>query len=247
MLAECLSSALGYRCIDRDTLVRTAATRRATEYDLRAALEEPPAFPGRFNHTRYVYLALIQAALAEQVRNGRAIYHGLGGHLLLKGAPGLLRLRIIAPMEFRVARAQERVKLNRSDAIEYIRSMDRDRRRWTQFLYGVDWSDPSLYDMLINLEYISIDQACRQVVSLVEEGSFELSPERQAALNDFVLACRIRAELAQNPHTLNLEVEVECRAGSVTVWGDSLEDADAIETVVRSVAGVTDVTTDARA
>jgi cytidylate kinase len=30
--------------------------------------------------------------------------------------------------------------------------MDRDRRKWTQFLYGLDWGQPSLYDLVINLE-----------------------------------------------------------------------------------------------
>ncbi|MFY9728823.1 MAG: cytidylate kinase family protein, partial [Bryobacteraceae bacterium] len=114
-LAERLSKRLGYRCINRDMLVRKAATSRVSEHDLRAALELPPAFPGRFNHTRYVYLALIQAALTEEVRSGCAVYHGLAGHLLLKGAPGLLRLRIIAPMEYRIRMAQERLNLISSE------------------------------------------------------------------------------------------------------------------------------------
>ena len=101
-------------------LVRKAATRRVSEYDLRAALELPPAFPGRFNHTRYIYLALIQAALIEEVRTGRAVYHGLAGHLLLKGAPGLLRLRIIAPMEYRIRTAQQRLNLSRGEVSAHI-------------------------------------------------------------------------------------------------------------------------------
>ncbi|MGA2149539.1 MAG: cytidylate kinase family protein [Bryobacteraceae bacterium] len=74
-LAECLSKRLGYRCIDHDMLVRKAATRRVSEYDLRAALELPPASFGRLNHTRYVYLALIQAALTDEVGTGCAVYH----------------------------------------------------------------------------------------------------------------------------------------------------------------------------
>lgn len=143
-IAECLGRKLGYRCIDRAMLVQRAATRRVSEYDLLAALESPPAFPGRFNHTRYIYLALIQAGLTGDVRTGRAIYHGLAGHLLLKGAPGLLRLRIIAPMDYRIRMARDRLRPGRSEVIAHIEAMDRDRRRWTQFLYGVDWGEPSL-------------------------------------------------------------------------------------------------------
>jgi cytidylate kinase len=245
MLAECLARTLEYPCIDRDKLVKSAATRRVSELDLRAAMEEPPAFPGRLNHRRYIYLALIQAALMDQVRAGKAVYHGLAGHLLLRGAPGMLRLRIIAPLEFRVGMAQERLKLTRGEAITYIDRMDHDRRRWTQFLYGVDWGDPSLYDLLINLEHVGIEQACRLVVAAIEHGGFEWSPERQAAMNDLALASRVRAELAMNPYTLNVEVEVESRGGSMAIRGDGLDDIEAIRRVASGVPGVAEVTVDA--
>lgn len=241
-LAECLARRLAYRAIDRDALVRRAATRRASEYDLRAALEMPPDFPGRFNHTRYTYLALIQAALAEEVRSGNAVYHGLAGHLLLRGAPGLLRLRIIAPLEYRVRMAQEQVKLGRNEAISHIEAMDRDRRRWTQFLYGVDWGDPAQYDMIINLQTATVDQACHAVASLVEGGAFALTPEGRKALDDLVLASQVRAALAQDPYTLNLEFEIESRGGAIRLQGECAGETAAVRRVVCSVPGVRGVT-----
>jgi cytidylate kinase len=243
-LAECLSRTLGYRSIDRDMLVRKAATRRVSEDDLRAALEQPPSFPGRFNHARYIYLALFQAALTEEVRGGGAVYHGLAGHLLLKGAPSLLRLRIIAPMEYRIRMAQERLNLSRGEVIAHIEAMDRDHRKWTQFLYGVDWGDPSLYDLLINLEHLSVEQACHVVTSMVECGDFELTPEGRAEMDDLALASRVRAQLAQDPFTLNLEVEVQSSGGSISIRGDCTEEAEAIQRVVWAVPGVTGVAVD---
>jgi hypothetical protein len=244
-LAECLSRTLGYRSIDRDTLVRKAATRRVSEDDLRAALVQPPSFPGRFNHARYIYLALIQAALTEEVRGGCAVYHGLAGQLLLKGAPSLLRLRIIAPMEYRIRMAQERLNLSRDEVIAHIEARDRDRRKWTQFLYGVDWGEPSLYDLIINVEHLSIEQACQVAISTVESGGFELSPEGQAAMDDLALASRVRAQLAQDTFTLNLEVEVQSSGGSISIRGGCAEEAEAIQRVVWAIPGVTGLTVDA--
>ncbi len=246
-LAERLSTRLGYRCIDRDMLVRKAATRRVSEHDLRAALELPPEFPGTFNHKRYIYLALIQAALAAEVRTGAAVYHGLAGHLLLKGVPGLLRLRIIAPMEYRVGMAQKQLNLSRSEAIAHIGATDRDRRRWTQFLYGLDWGEPSLYDFIINLERVTLEQACHAVASLVDCGGFELTPDSQAAMEDLALASRVRAALAQDPYTLNLEFAVESRGGSVFVRGDCAEEVEAVQRVVSAVPGVSGLTVKAAA
>lgn len=241
MLAECLSRGLGYPCIDRDSLVERAATRRVSQHDLRTALEEPPVFPGRFSHKRYIYLALIQAALMEEVRRGQAIYHGLAGHLLLSGVPALLRLRIIAPMEFRIRMAEERLNESRAGVIAHIEKMDRDRRQWTQFLYGVDWGDPSLYDLVINLETIGIEKACRLVTSLIEEPDFEFSAARRKAMDDLALASRVRAELATNPFTANIEVEVASSAGSVTIKGNVFEQSEAVQQVASAVPGVTAV------
>ncbi len=239
MLAECLSRRLGYCCIDRDVLAEKASTTRVSQTDIRAALEEPPAVPGRLNHKRYLYLALIQAVLAEQVRGGKAVYHGLAGHLLLKGAPALLRLRIVAPMEFRISMAQERLHLSRDEAISHIAKMDQDRRRWTQFLYGVDWGDPALYDLVVNLERISIEQACSVVISMIEQPEFEFSAERQAEMDDLALASRVRAALALDPFTSNLEVDVEAGRGVVLIRGSLFEQIEQVERVAGAIPGVT--------
>jgi cytidylate kinase len=242
MLAECLSRRLGYCCIDRDVLAEKAATSRVSQRDIRAALEEPPVIPGRFHHRRYLYLALIQASLAEAVRSGKAVYHGLAGQLLLKGAPTLLRLRIVAPLELRIHMARERLNLTRDEAITHIGKVDQDRRQWTHFLYGVDWGDPALYDLVINLERISIEQACALVISLTEQPEFEFSPEYQAEMNDLVLASRVRAELALNPFTSNLEVDVKASGGEVLVRGSLYEEVEPVERVVGSICGVTRLT-----
>jgi len=242
MLAERLSRRLGYCCIDRDVLAEKASTARVSQRDIRAALEEPPAVPGRFNHRRYLYLALIQAALVEEVRSGKAVYHGLAGHLLLKGAPTLLRLRIVAPLELRIRMAQERLSLGRDEAITHIEKMDQDRRRWTRFLYGVDWGDPALYDLVVNLERISIDNACCLVISMLEQPEFEFSPERQAEMNDLSLASRVRAQLALHPFTANLEVDVEASAGRVLIRGSLYEQVEEVERVVGAISGVTGLT-----
>jgi hypothetical protein len=180
--------------------------------------------------------------LLKEVRTGRAIYHGLAGHLLLRGAPGLLRLRIIAPMEFRIRMAQDRLKLSASAAVGHIEKMDHDRRQWTQFLYGVDWGDPALYDLVINLEEITIEQACLLVISMLEQGGFEWTPERQTMVDDLALASRVRAELAVNPFTSNLEVDVKASGGAVSVRGDFFEQSEAVLRVALAVPGVTGLT-----
>lgn len=243
MLAECLAERLGFRCIDRDVIVERAAASGVSQEELRDALQKPPSFLERFQHKKYVYLALIQAALAEEVRTGRAVYHGNAGHLLLSGGSPVLRVRIVAPLEFRLKMAQDRLKFSRDEALAYIEKMDQHRRKWTHYLYGVDWGDPSLYDIVLNLEHISIEEACNILVATVRERCFTLTPQCQARMNDLAIASRVRANLALNPPTSGLEVEVTATEGRVRIRGRlaGLEQLEEVRRVATDARGVVEV------
>ncbi len=242
LLAECLSHRLGYRCVDRDVVVERAAAsgRGVTQEKIRLALEKPPGFFERLGHTRYIYLALVQAALAEEVRTGKAVYHGHAGHLLLPGGPHLLRTRIIAPLEHRIETVQDQLKYSRSEASAYIEKMDDDRRKWTRFLYGVNWEDPSLYDLVINLEHLNIEGACDLISSVALEHCFEFTPECRQVMDDFVLASQVRAELALDPATSELEVETAADRGHLSIKGKlrSVQQLASVKRVAAAVPGV---------
>jgi len=248
ILAECLARQLEYRCIDRDVIVERAAASGISQEELRNALEKPPTLLERFQHRKYLYLTLIQAALTEEVRNGRVVYHGNAGHLLLRPGGPVFRLRIIAPLEFRIKMCQDRLRLNRNEAVAYIQRMDQDRQKWTHYLYGVDWGDPAHYDLVINLEHVSIDSACDMIVSYIQRQScHQFGPACQAFMNDLALASQVKAKLALHPPTSDLEVEVVAEGGRVWIRG-RVARPDQIEhvgQVGRSVPGVTDLNLDA--
>ena len=238
-LAECLARRLNYRCIDRDVLAQRTSIRTISPDEILAALETPPANAlSTLNHRKYLYLALIQAAILDEVSKGDAVYHGLAGHLLLQGGLAVFRLRVIAPMEFRISVAQERMKLSRQAVIAQIEKIDEHRSKWTRYLYGVDWEDPSLYDLVINLQHISVEQACRLVVGMIREGGFKFPAKQEALMNDFILASRVRAALAKDALTSNLEVEVESRAGEITIKGELCEQNEEVQRVAATVPGV---------
>ena len=243
MLAESLAQRLGYRCIDRDQIIQKAAAWGVSQDDLRTAIERPPTFLGQSQHTKYIYLAYIQAALTEEVRTGNAIYHGLAGHLLLGKGPHILRTRIIAPMEFRIGRLQDRLKCNRQEAIAYIEKMDDDRRKWTRFLYGVDWADASLYDIVLNLEQMNLEEACDVICAASQLKYFEFTPESQRTMNDLATASHVKANLAMDPATSNVQFEVVAQGGSVSIKGDIVGPAQAkkVGSLVMAVPGVTKV------
>ena len=246
-LAECLATKLGYRCIGRETIVERAAASGVSHEELLAALLNPPGFLERFQHKRYQYLTLFQAALAEEVKDGRVVYHGNAGHLMLKGVPAVLRIRIIAPIEMRRALVEERLKLTSNEALDYIQKMDEGRKKWTQYLYGVDWEDPALYDLVVNLEHMDIEEACEAIGALTQTRKcFELSPDCRAELEDVAVGSRVRANLAMNSSTSHLEVEVNAKAGHVSIRGKVTEigELDEVRRIAMAVPGVTGLNLD---
>jgi cytidylate kinase len=244
LLAEYLARKLGYRCISRDQLLDKAAAQGGVSEDyLRQALESAPASATELKRARSIYLIVLQAALLEEVKNGRAIYHGLAGHILLKEVPHVLRVRLIAPMDVRVAIMQDRMKLPRKEAIAHIQKKDQDRRKWTRFLYGVDWEHPSNYDVVLNLDHLNLDQACDFVYSMLQESSFQTTAEHRRIMQDLATAARIRASLALDPATTDAAVEVQAHGGVVSIQGKIAcrEQGREIARIARAVRGVNEV------
>ncbi len=92
--------------------------------------------------------------------------------------------------------------------------MDESRVKWTRFLYDVDWRDPSLYDLVINLDSIGIESACEMIVCTLNQKEFVESPESRIIIEDFLLASRVKAELAGHDRTKGLELEVSAEKGN---------------------------------
>lgn len=243
-LAETLAQSLNYRCIDRDVLVQRTSIQKASPIEFFADLDMPPSSDlCTLNHRRYVYLALLKAAIAEEANLDNVVYHGLVGHLLFPASLPVLSIRVIAPMEYRILEIQQRMGLNRVQALAHIAKVDNDRGKWTRYLYGIDWQDPSIYDLVINLQNVGVKQACHVITAMIREGGFEFTaPHYQAILKDFVLSSRIRAALAEDCMTSNLEVEIDSREGQVTIKGDCSDQAEEVQRVAAAVPGVLSVT-----
>lgn len=250
-LAQCLAKTLNYPILGREILVEAAAKLGVKEETLVAKFEKSPSLWARLTSERRLYLVAVQAELAERCVEGNLVYHGHAGHLLLKGIPNVLRVRLIAPIEMRIRTVMEKQRLTRKEAEEYIKAVDEERIRWTKFIYGVDWRDPSLYDIIINLEKLSIETACGMIADVVTQKEFEMTEQVKKTLNDFILACRIRNALASDNQTKGMELEVRCNDGVAEISGEmpapgmlthtSSKGEQEIRRVVSSVPGVKSV------
>jgi cytidylate kinase len=245
-LANCVSATLGYPILGREVLVAAAKKLDVSEEILTQKIVRGPGVWESLTSNRRLYVVAVQAALAEHLDKGNLVYHGYAGHLLLKGVPTVLRVRLIAPLEMRVRSVMERQHLNRDAAVEYITKVDHERIRWTQFIYGVDWSDPSL-----NLENMSMQTACAMIAAVVAQPEFALTDAARKAIVDFQLVCKVKTALATNALTRDLDLELKANNGTIEISAEvpkvgllthtSSRDEREILHVVEGVEGVKQV------
>ncbi len=242
-LAECVAGRLGYRLISREVLIRAAKQYGVAVDKLERALTDKPGLLERIGLERVHFLAYIQAALCDEVKQDNVVYHGNAGHLLLKGIPHVICVRVMANKEFRVKKAMEIAHVDERRALKRIKQRDSERADWTWFLYNVDWLDPSLYDVVVNFDHISPDTGCRIVSLAAQQPQFQPTPEAEQMLADLTLASEVRARMATDGKGRDRNINVEARNGIVTIRGtvSSMEDADLMKSISSKVTGVHEV------
>ena len=245
-VAELLAQRLRYPCVSREIILDAAKQYGISEQKLTAAVSEPPSFWQQVPEKRVAYLSFVTAALLERAKEGSLVYHGHAGHLLLSGISHTIRARVIADTEFRIKAAMEQRDLTREEAIVAIENVDKERVKWTRFLYGVEWQDPSLYDVVLNLEHITVLSAVETLARMAELADFQPSAASQKAFDNLLLSSRVWAILATNEKTKAGNVTVTADDGKVTITGGAASQKviHAITDVAKTITGVKEVKTE---
>ena len=167
IVARLVAQELGFRLYDRE-LITTLAERlqaealdeqvpSAVENVLRGALERIPSTAG--------YRRILSELLHEIAAEGKVVILGRGSTILL---PHALRVRIVAPMDVRIARVAELESLTPAAARKMVEQIDAKRRDFFRVHFKRDVDDPASYDLMVNTERTSLKHAAGLVMCAVE-------------------------------------------------------------------------------
>lgn len=242
-LAECVAAKLGYQCISQEVLNEAAQEYGISMDRLTHALASKPGFIENVNRERARYLTFITAELLKYAKDGNLVYHGMAGHLLLQDVPGIMRVRVIADMEYRIKAAMERHQFSRHQAIQFIKKADASRIKWTKILYNADWLDLKLYDLLINLEHQSMDAACAVTCAAANSPQFVDTPEVLKNRHDLWIAADVKSHIMAEAGIQNGKLDVTADGSIVTLNGKigSSADREKAREIACHVPGVTQV------
>jgi hypothetical protein len=189
-VAQEVGRRLGWQVYDHELLERIAA-----EHGLRVSLlesldekrqswlvESMEAFSQqpRIGETGYVH-HLMQTILSLGAHGGCVIV-GRGAGLLLPLAT-TLRVRLMAPVEDRVANVMSQRGLSKHDAERWLETTDRERIAFVKDHFQKDPTDPHRYDLLLNTSRWSVMECADLILD-----AFGLLGSRAAAAGSYNVA-----------------------------------------------------------
>jgi len=225
-IAEKVAEALGYECISRDILLETSEHFNIPELKLARAIHDAPSFLNRVQHGREKFIAYIRETLLEHALKGDVVYHGLAGHFLLRGIPNILKVRITADLDYRVAEEMKRESISEKKARHLLVKDDDERRKWGMRLYGIDTADNSLYDAVFHIDNLQADDVVEILIDMVKRDNFSIGEKTRHLIERHYLAAKVHSAIIDDFPTSS----VYAQNGSVIV---SLEAAMALEETAR--------------
>ncbi|MGC8492862.1 MAG: AAA family ATPase [Syntrophobacteraceae bacterium] len=241
-VAQRVAQTLGYRCIGRELVLDASKEFKLPETMFNRAIHDAPSLLERITDRNKKYIACFQVALLRQLRLDFAVYHGLAGHFFVKDVPHALKVRIIADRDERLKTQMERLNIEREEALRILEHEDEERREWSLNEYGIDTADPCLYDLVIHLGDITVDDAAKLICYTVRSGPYRTTRQSQKTIEDLTLASEIRAALI----AIDLTADVRANDGYVEVEvkfppipsREKKELVHEMKTVIRSLPGV---------
>ena len=116
------------------------------------------------------YVRHLIETMLSLAAHGRSVIVGRGSPFVLHAAT-TLRVRLVAPVEDRIAAVSHDQNLSRHEAAKFIESTDRERVQFVRMHFLRDATDPRHYDVILNTSQFSTAECADLIVAAVEAKS----------------------------------------------------------------------------
>ena len=182
--------------------------------------------------------------IAMALQGSGAIIRGWGASHLLRAVPHVVCVRVCSPFEVRMRRMMERLSSEDENEIRAeIQHNDEAHAAIVRRHFGLQWTDPEHYDLVLNTERVRVGECVEQVLALLRSPAFAETDATRCLLEDLSLAARVRAALLRAPETRDKKIHVTALRGRVTLWGvkRSTDEKLSFVEIASAVEGVRDV------
>jgi Cytidylate kinase-like family len=182
-IGRAVSDRLGYRLVDEE-IVAEAAKKGQVDVDLVADAEERRSFARRIldellwtsaptltpefapaDFSSEPHRALIVEVIRETFEREEAVIVAHAASHALAGSPGVLRVLVTASPEVRARRLASAKFVDESQGPKLVRESDAARAAYLKKFYGLAEELPTHYDLVVNTDVLSPDEAADLVVA----------------------------------------------------------------------------------
>lgn len=239
-IADQVAARLNYRSVDREVLIEASQRYGIPEAKYAEVLETEGHWWERWHESLRLYRITLQAAMCEMAQGGKLVYHGRAGQQLLPNIRHVLKVLIIAPVDFRIGQVRAQKGIDVERARQFLHELDRVRGRRFRALFNDDWQDPVGYDLVLNSSRWTTDGVVSIIAEAAGREEFQPTAESIKAFQALTTTARVQAALITSPKTRNVVLNVKSDGGKVTISG-ILADPELEKEIVRIATGVTGV------
>ncbi|MCA9139924.1 MAG: cytidylate kinase-like family protein [Planctomycetales bacterium] len=113
--------------------------------------------------SEWTYTHRVSKLVLLAASHGNVVIVGRGARFILPRHHGL-SVRVMAPLDFRVDQVIRQQGLSEKEAHQYIVEKDRQRKNYIKEHFHQDTEDPHLYDVVINVDKVTLDAAATMIV-----------------------------------------------------------------------------------
>jgi len=172
------------------------------------------------------------------------VLRGWGATALLRDVSHVLRVRITAPLDQRIANLKARVKNPDEGKIKQeIDFSDEAHSAIMRRHFGVDYKDPALYHLVLDTSKYTINECIERIVATSLDAKFAETEASRLRLASLMTETHVKALLKLHPPTRNIAIGIAAEGNQVTLSGavPTPEIRDRCELVAWRVPGMTGV------
>ncbi len=162
-----------------DDVMREQIYRSLDERDL-GWFEETFLSLMQSEYRRNDYFHRLVETILCLARQGSGVFVGRGADLILPRDRGL-RVRIVAPLDWRIANYTNQHAMTPEQASEEVARIEKERADYIRQHFHVDVNEPTRVDLTINRVHFTTDQAAHLIVHTFKEVAQKAPPQSPVA------------------------------------------------------------------
>ncbi len=116
-----------------------------------------------------IYLDYLVVLISQMADEGDVIIMGRGSQYILNDLPEAYHVLLINSFDNRVRFIEERYEMTEHRAVQLVKAQDKRRANLYHKLGKQDYDQPDLYHLVINTSRVSLNEASRLIIHMVQQ------------------------------------------------------------------------------